>query len=250
MTGPGPPVRRKTQDVQQMGEASPNPRATGPEAAQRKREVVDAAAAVFARMGYSGASTRDIADQLSMRQANIYYYFRSKEAALEEVCIAAIGEVLDDARRIQAQRGTASARMVGLIRHHLVRMNETPDHARVFLTQRRFLSGAARDRVRQIADDYERILVSVIADGVHRGEFRRDPSPEDMALAVLGLCNAALLWHGSVAGMTDERAIRIVAPLLLDGVRGTGARVTAQAAATAAIPVLRERLGGPLHTQS
>ena len=181
-----------------------------------------------------------------MRQASIYYYFRSKEAALEEVCLVAMREVLDDARRTHAQRGSASARLVAMIRNHLVRMNETPDHARVFLTQRGFLRGAARDRIRQITDEYERIVVAVIADGVNRGEFRRDPAPEDMALAVLGMCNAALLWHGSVPGMTDERAIRIVAPMMLDGVRGVASSFASETAG----PVIRERLTPPFFSPS
>lgn len=228
------------------GGGLPTPIAGVQEAAQRKREVIDAAAAVFSRMGYPGASLRDIADHVSMRQASIYYYFRSKEAALEEVCLVAMRDVLEAARRVHAQRGSASARLVALIRHHLVRMNETPDHGRVFLTQRTFLRGAARDRIRQITDEYEAICVAVIADGVHRGEFRRDPAPEDMALAVLGLCNAALLWHGSVPGMTDERAIRIVAPLMLDGVRGVASLLASEAPS----PLIRERLSPSYFGQS
>ena len=225
------------------GDGPPTPIAGVHEAAQRKREVIDAAAAVFARMGYPGVSTRDIAEQAAIRQASIYYYFRSKEAALEEVCLIAMRSVLDDARRIHAQRGSASARLVALIRHQLVRMNETPDHARVFLTQRHFLKGAARDRIRQLSDEFDRILIAVISDGVNRGEFRRDPAPEDMALVVQGLCQSALLWHGTVPGMTDERAIRIVAPMLLDGVRGTaGPAAGSPMAGERAGPVLRERL--------
>ena len=232
------------------GDLLPTPIAGVQEAAQRKREVIDAAAAVFSRMGYPGASTRDIADHVSMRQASIYYYFRSKEAALEEVCRVAMRDVLDDARRIHAQRGSAGARLVAMIRHHLIRMNKTPDHARVFLTQRGFLRGAARDRIRQITDEYERIVIAVIADGVGRGEFRRDPAPEDMALAVLGLCNAALLWHGSVPGMTDERAIRIVAPMMLDGVRGMASTLASEVGSGKAGPVIRERLSSPFFSQS
>lgn len=220
------------------GDALPTPIAGVREAIQRKREVIDAAAAVFARMGYPGASMRDIAEQAAIRQASIYYYFRSKEAALEEVCLVVTGAVLDDARRIHAQRGSASARLVAMIRHQLVRMNEMPDHARVFLTQRHLLKGAARDRIRQLTDECERILIAVIGDGVGRGEFRRDPAPEDMALAVQGLCQAAWLWQGTVPGMTDERAIRIVAPMLLDGVRGMGAPLPGEAAP----PMIRGRL--------
>lgn len=200
------------------------------EAARRKDEIIDAAAAVFARLGYHGASTRDIAERVAIRQASVYYYFRSKEAALEAVCLFGLQDVLDGARRILAQRGPAGDKVVALVRHHLMRMAERPDYARVFLTQRRFLTGAARDRVRQCCTDYERIVVAVIADGVDRNEFRSDPPAPDLAMAVLGLLNAALLWHGTVPGMTADRAIGIVAPLVVDGLRGDAGRAVRRAA--------------------
>ena len=38
---------------------------------------------MFAERGYHGATTQDIADVLGIRQASLYYYFPSKEAALE-----------------------------------------------------------------------------------------------------------------------------------------------------------------------
>jgi TetR/AcrR family transcriptional regulator, cholesterol catabolism regulator len=45
-----------------------------------------AAAKVFAQRGYYGATTQDIADVLGIRQAGLYYYFSSKEAAFEIAC--------------------------------------------------------------------------------------------------------------------------------------------------------------------
>ena len=59
-------------------------------ARRRLSEVVDAAAKVFARRGYHGASTQDIADVLGIRQASLYYYFESKESALELVCASGV----------------------------------------------------------------------------------------------------------------------------------------------------------------
>ena len=52
---------------------------------RRAPEIIDAAARVFAERGFHGATTQDIADVLGIRQASLYYYFSSKEAALEPV---------------------------------------------------------------------------------------------------------------------------------------------------------------------
>lgn len=64
--------------------ASPRQRAKRLPAAERKAIILHEAALFFAREGFA-ASTRDLADQLGVRQALLYKYFPSKEALLEEV---------------------------------------------------------------------------------------------------------------------------------------------------------------------
>jgi len=53
-------------------------------AAERKAIILHEASLFFSREGFA-ASTRDLADQLGVRQALLYKYFPSKEALLEEV---------------------------------------------------------------------------------------------------------------------------------------------------------------------
>ena len=56
---------------------------------RRADEIIDAAARVFAERGYHGTTTQAIADVLGMRQASLYYYFPSKEAAWRRCARAA-----------------------------------------------------------------------------------------------------------------------------------------------------------------
>jgi hypothetical protein len=52
---------------------------------KRREEILRTAASVFAERGYHGASMRDIAARLGVRQAAIYYYYPSKSAILEAI---------------------------------------------------------------------------------------------------------------------------------------------------------------------
>ena len=47
-----------------------------------------AAATVFAEKGFHGASTRDIAERLGIKQASLYYYFDSKQELFVEAMIS------------------------------------------------------------------------------------------------------------------------------------------------------------------
>ena len=91
---------------------APRVKSGGPK--RRTAEIIAAAAKVFARRGYHGASTQDIADVLGIRQASLYYYFESKEAivlAFYDRAYGELGPMLEE-----AQTGKKlDARMEGLI---------------------------------------------------------------------------------------------------------------------------------------
>src|SRR4051795_7441902 len=62
-----------------------NNRSAGGGARGRKRrdeEVLDAAARVFARRGYSDASVQDVADELGILKGSLYHYIATKEDLL------------------------------------------------------------------------------------------------------------------------------------------------------------------------
>lgn len=193
--------------------------ALAPSARRRFAEVIDAAAKVFARRGYHGASTQDIADVLGMRQASLYYYFESKEAALEAVCASGVEDYVVRAQKVARSAITASEKVAQLVFHHLAPMAERLDYTVVFLRERRFLPAPARKRIRAIEIRYERIIQRIIAQGVGAGEFRPDLDTRMATLALLGLGNSAALWFGREPGVTLERITQSYVDLLVRAFR-------------------------------
>lgn len=197
----------------------------GAPAPRRRRadEIVAAAAKVFARRGYHGASTQDIADVLGIRQASLYYYFQSKEAALEAVCADGVEDYALRALAIQRGPGGAADKVAQLVIQHLAPMRERLDFTLAFLRERRFLPEPARKRIRAIEKRYERIIERVIQEGIGSGEFRADLDARMATLALLGLGNSAALWYGREPGATHERIVQSYVELLLRAFRVDGA---------------------------
>jgi TetR/AcrR family transcriptional regulator, cholesterol catabolism regulator len=187
--------------------------------ARRLSEINDAAAKVFARRGYHGASTQDIADVLGMRQASLYYYFESKEAALEAVCVSGLEDYAKRALAISKSGVASSEKVAALVFQHLAPLAERLDYTVVFLRERRFLPEPARKRIRAIEVRYERLIERIIEQGVADGEFRRDLDTRMAALALLGLGNSAALWFAREPGTTVERVARSYIDLLVRGFR-------------------------------
>lgn len=190
---------------------------------RRSTEIIAAAAKVFARRGYHGASTQDIADVLGIRQASLYYYFASKEAALEAVCAVGVEDYAERAQKILRDADSAADKVARLVFQHLAPMAERLDFTLVFLRERRFLPEPARRRIRAIERRYERIIERVIESGVESGEFRADLDPRMAALALLGLGNSAAAWYGREPGATLERITSNYVDLLVRAYRKGGA---------------------------
>jgi len=190
---------------------------------RRSAEIIAAAAKVFAQRGYHGASTQDIADVLGMRQASLYYYFDSKDAALEAVCASGLADYAVRALRIAREPGSASDKVAKLVFQHLAPMAERIDFTRVFHGERRFLPQPARRRIRAFERRYERIIERiierVIEQGVAGGEFRSDLDPRMATLALLGLGNSAAAWYGRESGTTLERITSDYVDLLVRAFR-------------------------------
>jgi TetR/AcrR family transcriptional regulator, cholesterol catabolism regulator len=114
---------------------------------RRSDEIIDAAARMFAERGYHGTTTQAIADVLGMRQASLYYYFPSKEAALEEVCARGTDGFVEGAERVMQMDVPPLEKLRLLIASHLAPIETMPDYVRVFINERRYLPDASRRRV-------------------------------------------------------------------------------------------------------
>lgn len=186
---------------------------------QRKREVIDAAARVFAQKGYHGASTKDIARVLGIQQGSLYHYISSKEEALEEVCWKGIGQFLSGASDILASGQSAPEKIEAAVANHLLPMKDRADYVIVFITERQHLPDAMRWRVGKSARRYEAVIEGLFADGIANGAFRADLDVRLAARAMLGLCNSATLWLGNPSDYSIDEVVKRFASILLSGVK-------------------------------
>lgn len=189
---------------------------------RRTAEIIDAAAQIFSRRGFHGASTQDIADVLGVRQASLYYYFPSKEVALEMVCARGVEGFVENAIRVTEGKGSAQQKLIGLIEAHLTPILERNDYVKVFLNERRYLPTESRRRIGRHSRAVESIFEDVLRAGVDKGEFRADVDPRVAALAILGMANAAALWYDKEPGASVERIGKNFVNLVMCGIRKSG----------------------------
>jgi AcrR family transcriptional regulator len=91
--------------------------------------ILEAAAKLFRRQGYSATTLRQIAAMAEIKAGSIYYYFDSKEAILDEVLHRGLLRIFEAVKTALKQAGKVShRRRIGLaIEAHLVALLEASD---------------------------------------------------------------------------------------------------------------------------
>jgi AcrR family transcriptional regulator len=188
---------------------------------RRYREVLDAAATVFADKGYAGASTRDIADLLKVRQASLYYYFPSKEAALAAICELGVRDFIANLDAIiRDPASSASEKLRSAIANHLSPLRSRPaaDYIRVFVAHRHELPPGPRQTIAALGRTYHRLVEQLFVDGIASGQLRSDLPPNLAALAFLGLCNSVIANRSMPKSSTIDVIIEEYARIIVGGV--------------------------------
>lgn len=185
---------------------------------RRTEEVLAAAAAVFAERGFHGASTQDIADRLGMRQASLYYYFASKEAALEQVCQRGIEGIIRDTEVIAAAPGSVTDRLAMVMRRHVEPLAGNCASVRAYLHEVRFLPRETRRRIGRLARRYERVVEALLEEGIAAGEMRADLDIGIARDAILAMCNHAAHWPGKEPGGAMKHVAEELIRLVLRGI--------------------------------
>lgn len=158
--------------------------------AQQRQRAIRAAATVFAEKGFYGASTRDIAEHMGIKQGSLYYYFKSKEDALGEVCRFGIEDYVERMKSIAASDQLFEAKLVATVTSHLTSYREKNEALKVHNDERLYLPEEKRATLKELGSTYRQLLERIFEQGVTAGVLRQSLDCHFAAQAVIGMCNA------------------------------------------------------------
>jgi AcrR family transcriptional regulator len=182
----------------------------------RRREIEDAASALFHARGYAATSVRDIADALSIRGPSLYAHVASKE----DVLAAIVERVADRFERAadaaaEATRGRdAVDRLEALVRAHVRAVTADPGAASVFVDEWRHLSQPRRATILERRDAYETRFRDVIAEGLRDGSFVL-VDPAIAAAFLLTALNGITDWYHVDGHLSPDQLADAYADLAL-----------------------------------
>jgi TetR/AcrR family transcriptional regulator, cholesterol catabolism regulator len=161
----------------------------------RLAEVLDVAARLFNTRGYRATSLNDIAAELGINKASLYYYVASKQELLQRLILRA-AQALREAR-LDPSLETAPPReaLEMMVRTHCGALLARPDEFGTLILQRRYLDAEVLDPVRAHEREYYLALRRLIRRGIAEGVFRRDLDDGVATLLVLDAANGLVRWY-------------------------------------------------------
>ena len=170
-----------------------------------RRDILDAAAGVFARRGYAAATLADLARAAGYAPPSLYRYFGSKEEIFESLLALVVAELRGTFEEPVDGKATLAERLERLLLSQ-ARLAEGREEVLTLLV-------SAADAGKRFVE-YERRLEAWLRQHAAPGELR--VSPDLAAAAATGILFA--MQHGARARGTSAEHVRIATDLILHGV--------------------------------
>ena len=196
-------------------------RPQSPDYDKRREAIIAAAAALYAKRGFQGASVADLAEACGSSKSLVYHYFPSKEDILYEVMAAHLGELVDAAD--DAMRAGDARERLRALALSFMRLYEGAQHSHKVLLNE--LDNLPAERRAEVVRKQRRIIA--VVETLIR-EIRPDAGAVTLPLTMLffGMINWTHTWFRPSGALSADALGDLAVDLLLNGLQspslGTG----------------------------
>ena len=166
-----------------------------------RARIVEAAEALFRRLGFAKTTVADIAAELGMSPANVYRFFSSKNAIVEAICKHCLSDVEEKAWTVARSKASAAERMERLILEILAYHKEN------FVSEQRVNElvvaaiEASWDAIRAHKQVMHNVAELILRDGIEAGDFE-PVNPRDTAELIMR--SVLIFTHPLLVGQCVE----------------------------------------------
>ena len=166
--------------------------------AETRIRILQAAQRLFARQGYDGTTTRDLAQAAGVAEGTLFRHFPNKKAILVEVATQGWVEILTDLLTELSEMGSYKA-VAQVMRRRMLNLNQNIDMLRVCFMEAQFHPDLS-DRIQsEVIDKMTDVAEAFFQTAMDRGIYR-PMNPWVVARIFLGMFTIAGFSQDTVMG--------------------------------------------------
>lgn len=184
-----------------------------------REEILQAAAEVLSQKGYEAATMKDIASEVDLTAASLYYHFRNKEELVLAVLETGVHYAVSRVSPIAQSDLSAKEKLRAMVAVHVISLTEQMAVAAALVYEMGPLLGIRKQLEKersvlmqerlevliQTRDRFEQLFREVITQGIETGEFRSVDVPI-FVKTMMGAHNWVGVWYRA-GGRLDGHAI-------------------------------------------
>jgi AcrR family transcriptional regulator len=184
----------------------------------RKKDILKAAAILFARKGYSETLLEDIAEQCGMKKSSLYHYHRSKHAILHGLISWKIEDLAWKVEAAVEQAQNPKDKLHAFTQTLVSEYIRVPEEVTVLLTQMRYLNRPAMRSVIVIQDRIINRAVLLIQALRPEVEITRKKITA-LAMMYFGMTNWIHVWYKPSGSIKPAELSALIVNTFVSGVQ-------------------------------
>lgn len=184
---------------------------------ERRQEILDGAAAMFAKNGFDGTGIATIAQHLGVSKALLYHYYQSKEALLYDMLHVHCQLLVRTAGSAVEEHDSAELRLQSVIRALMRLYVQSRDKHIVLLNDLHCLPPTQQRQIKNLEKKVLNVIKELIA------ELRPDldaPAESALTMYLIGAINWTYTWFNPQGPLSENEFADLATSLFLKGIEG------------------------------
>jgi TetR/AcrR family transcriptional regulator, cholesterol catabolism regulator len=162
---------------------------------ERWQTILKGAAEVFRREGFARARLEDVAIEVGINRASLYYYVGTKEELLVALIEQPAYEMTRHCREALESDAPADEKLRRALGTYIADLVTYPELFVLFGESQHIATIPEARGIVTNADAYGKTLLAILEEGVGAGVFRSDLDPRLAMLGILGMHNWIHRWY-------------------------------------------------------
>jgi AcrR family transcriptional regulator len=196
----------------------PKPNSAASVPRDRRAELLNLAAGLFAERGYKNTTVRDIADAAGILSGSLYHHFDSKETMADEILRTFLEELFRDYREIVERESDPRRAFEQLVDASFQAIDRS--HAAIALYQNEAKQLRQSPRFAYLDDtdrEFREIWLGTLEKGIASGAFRADLDATMAYRFVRDTVWVAVRWYVPGGKLTAEAVSAQYLSMILEG---------------------------------